>query len=160
VGLTKFFIEYGEFMRLSLEAISREQKRIVRFHIVTDLTGIGVKHARPKVIAILRRIANLFASNYPETVERIFLVNAPWGFKPLFSVVRRFMPARTQRKIEICDASALSAVIDNTNLPRRFGGGASESRLQKGSKSCPCIVLPREVRQGGGSAKRTLRSRL
>ena len=117
-------------MMIGLDAISFEQNRIVRFHVVTDLCGIGVAHARPRVVSVLRRVSEIFKENYPEVQERIIVVNAPWGFASMFKLVRPFIPARTQAKIEVHrGVEVLRDLLPRGKLPKVLGGRASNADL-------------------------------
>ena len=130
-------MNYSEMMRLSMEMMSLEQKRLVRFHTVIDLAGLGVKHMAPKAVAVFKSLADLLSHHYPEVVHKMIVINAPWIFSSLFSLLKPWIPAETQNKITIVGADyrgALDAVMPRADWPVLFGGDVPTSKY---------LVLPR-----------------
>ena len=78
---------------------------------------------------------------YPEILGRCLIINAPSFFSVIWSVVRRWLDARTASKIEIYSSKAkaekrLKELISLENLPREYGGVApnvDEMIVQQGS---------------------------
>lgn len=66
-------------------------------------------------------------AHYPETVERIFVVGAPYFFPTIWGLLTRWFDPATTRKIVVLQASQATATltqfIEPENLPKRFGGG-------------------------------------
>lgn len=65
-------------------------------------------------------------AHYPETVERIFVVGAPYFFSTIWALVMRWFDPATTRKIFVLQADQVTATltqfIEVKHLPRRFGG--------------------------------------
>ena len=77
---------------------------------VTTMIGIDSKH-------------------YPETLGRMFLINAPLIFSAAWMLIQPFLDERTQKKIEIISSESawkkrLRECIDPAQLPAEYGGDA------------------------------------
>jgi hypothetical protein len=69
----------------------------------------------------------LLQQYYPEHLGQMFIVNAPMVFKAIWAVVRPWLEARTQTKIQVVSnekqaRESLLAVIPAENLIQRLGG--------------------------------------
>ena len=57
------------------------------------------------------------SNNYPENMGAMFIVNAPWTFTAIWSIVKNFLDERTTKKIQIIGSDfqkKLLEVIDPT----------------------------------------------
>ena len=45
---------------------------------IVDLTGFKITMFTSEVRAFLKEFTAIFGDNYPETVEKMFIVNSPW----------------------------------------------------------------------------------
>lgn len=64
-------------------------------------------------------------NNYPETLGKTLIINAPSMFAVLFKAVKPMLDARTQAKIKVCSSSYLSELrkyVDDENIPSYLGG--------------------------------------
>jgi hypothetical protein len=124
----EFWVGYLEMVHIGLDRLSEAQGRLVRYHVIIDLSGLGLKHASGSAIMCFKRIAEI-SQRYPESMYRVQVVNAPWVFESIFALVSRFIAPHTRRKINVagaigsaeCDA-ALDAFIDRDALPALLGG--------------------------------------
>ena len=133
----EMLMNYNEMMRLSMEMMSLEQKRLVRFHTVIDLGGLGVKHMAPKAVTVFKSMADVLADNYPEVVHKMLVINAPWIFASLYSLLKPWIPAETQNKITIVGAdyrATLDALMPRAEWPVLYGGNVPTAKH---------LVLPR-----------------
>ncbi|TFL05619.1 CRAL-TRIO domain-containing protein [Pterulicium gracile] len=66
---------------------------------------------------------------YPETMGKFFIINAPWAFTAVWSVIKPWLDEVTVKKIDIVGSSyvkdKLLAQIPKENLPKEFGGECS-----------------------------------
>jgi len=63
--------------------------------------------------------------NYPETIRKVFIINAPaaWAFG--WKISKAFLDPATIEKVEVLDAestSVISTVVQKACLPRDYGG--------------------------------------
>jgi hypothetical protein len=62
---------------------------------------------------------------YPETLKKLFLINAPWYFGAIFALVRAFIDADTAEKISIIGNDYMPQLleyIDEESIPVELGG--------------------------------------
>lgn len=62
---------------------------------------------------------------YPETMGKFYVINAPWAFTAIWSVIKRWLDEVTVAKISILGSSyqpELLKQIPAENLPEEFGG--------------------------------------
>ena len=112
----EFLMHYSEMMQLSMEMMSLEQKRLVRFHVVVDLQGLGVRHLNRKALGVFKAIADIMSSHYPEVIHQMVLINAPWIFGAVFNLMKRWIPRETQEKISV-HGDSYAEGLASLNMP-------------------------------------------
>jgi len=90
---------------------------------VWDFKGLNWAHRQRA--AIVKYTAQLAKDHYPERVEKMIFINAPWMFPALFRLIKTFMDPHTLSKIEFIQGNPtkrLLELIDADNLPEEYGG--------------------------------------
>lgn len=98
---------------------------------IVDLDGFGWKNMSRVVFAILQAQADIASSHYPETMDRLFIVNSPRLFQTAWRVIRRWLPTATREKIAILGEDFLDEVgetIDLGQVPLELGGECDHAR--------------------------------
>uniref|UniRef100_A0A093VEW7 SEC14 cytosolic factor n=1 Tax=Talaromyces marneffei PM1 TaxID=1077442 RepID=A0A093VEW7_TALMA len=71
-------------------------------------------------------VSRLLATNYPEVVDRIYVLNAPSYYNTIWGLIKRFIDPVTADKLVIVSPNEvleeLSEDIDLENIPKVFGG--------------------------------------
>lgn len=92
---------------------------------IVDLSNVGLRKFW-NLRSLLQTASSMATAHYPETVERIFIVGAPYFFPTIWSLVTRWFDPATTKKIFVLSASEatekLTEFIAPENLPKRFGG--------------------------------------
>lgn len=92
---------------------------------IVDLSNVGLRKFWT-LRSLLQTASSMATAHYPETVERIFVVGAPYFFPTIWSLATRWFDPATTRKIVVLQASQATATlrqfIEPENLPKRFGG--------------------------------------
>ncbi|KAL6781574.1 SEC14 [Auxenochlorella protothecoides x Auxenochlorella symbiontica] len=97
---------------------------------ILDVKGVGLKHLTGETRRILSEIVEIDSNNYPETLGKTLIINAPSMFAVLFKAVKPMLDARTQAKIKVCSSSYLSELrkyVDDENIPSYLGGKSKGS---------------------------------
>ena len=87
--------------------------------------GLSAAHVDSRQLAMIKALSAIFSYNYPETVQRIFVINAPFVFSALFGVIKQFLHPVTVSKLQVCGgdyASTLKAngvTLDGGAIPAR-----------------------------------------
>lgn len=64
-------------------------------------------------------------NNYPETMYKCFVINAPMSFSIIWTIVKGFLNPRTKKKITILGSKykkKLLEYVDKDQLPEQYGG--------------------------------------
>mmetsp|Transcript_12672 Transcript_12672/g.16394 ORF Transcript_12672/g.16394 Transcript_12672/m.16394 type:complete len:746 (+) Transcript_12672:102-2339(+) len=92
---------------------------------LVDLQGLNVFSFSKDVLKYISPM-NVTLQNYPETLTKIYFLNAPQSFRFVWRIVERIIPKKTLEKIVVTNpnnaAVELQNVIDVSVLPRQFGG--------------------------------------
>ena len=94
---------------------------------VMDLKGVSLRHLSGDVKRILSSITRTDQDNYPETLGKTLIINAPGVFRAIWALVKPMLDPRTQAKIEVCPADyykVLTKWVDPDNIPQYLGGNS------------------------------------
>jgi phosphatidylinositol/phosphatidylcholine transfer protein len=93
---------------------------------ISDLTGFGVRHA--KGLSLLKHFIEIDAANYPETLSKAFVINAPWYYSVMWKIIRPLVDPVTRQKVHVLGSNfkeVLLQHIDADQLPIEYGGSAN-----------------------------------
>ncbi|KAE9603476.1 hypothetical protein Lal_00001985 [Lupinus albus] len=161
----------GEFERtfnVKLPACSITAKRhIDQSTTILDVQGVGLKSMNKTARDLLQRLQKIDGDNYPESLNRMFIINAGSGFRLLWNTVKSFLDPKTTSKIHVLGnkyQSKLLEIIDASELPEFLGGTCTCADKggcmlsDKGPWNDPEIL--KMVQNGKGKAKRRTLSEL
>ena len=126
--LTEFHVCNVEFLMQKLMPIASKKagKRIDKHTVIMDLSGLGFSHLNLKALSLLKSLSDLDQAYYPEILHRLFVVNAPYIFTSLWSMVKLWLDERVLKKIFVLKQSEMKNVlleyIDSKSLPEMYGG--------------------------------------
>lgn len=117
--------EYEKMADPRLPACSRKVGYLLETSCtIMDLKGVGIAKAT-SVYGYLGRVSGISQNYYPERLGKLYVINAPWGFSGVFSVVKRFLDPVTVAKIHILGSTYQKELLEQIpaeNLPKEFGG--------------------------------------
>jgi len=123
--LSNLVCEYEKVADPRLPACSRKSGHLLETCCtIMDLKGVGISKAS-SVYAYIQSASGVSQNYYPERLGKLYIINAPWGFSGVFSMVKRFLDPVTVNKIHVLSSGyekELLAQIPKTNLPKQFGG--------------------------------------
>ncbi|XP_010555282.1 PREDICTED: phosphatidylinositol/phosphatidylcholine transfer protein SFH3-like [Tarenaya hassleriana] len=141
------------------------KKHIDQSTTILDVQGVGLKNFSKAARDLLQRIQKIDSDNYPETLNRMFIINAGHGFRLLWSTVKSFLDPKTTAKIHVLGnkyQSKLLEIIDANELPEFLGGSCTCAdnggcmRSDKGPWNDPEIF--KMVQNGEGKCTRKILS--
>lgn len=123
--LENLVVEYEKLSDPRLPAASRKAGHLLETCCtIMDLKGVGITKVN-SVYGYVQRASAISQNFYPERLGKMYLINAPWGFNGVFSVIKRFLDPVTVAKIHILGGNyqkELLEQIPKENLPSEFGG--------------------------------------
>lgn len=92
---------------------------------IVDVSGVGLKQFW-NLKAHMQAASTLATAHYPETLDRIFVIGAPFFFSTVWGWIKRWFDPITVSKIFILAPHdvlpTLETFIDRRNIPKRYGG--------------------------------------
>lgn len=124
--LTKRFIsQYEQFIQERLPAASKAVGHPVETSCtIMDLSGVSLMQFY-KVKDSVMASANIGQNYYPECMGKFYIINAPYLFSTVWSVIKPWLDEVTVAKIQILGSSYKSQLLEQIpaeNLPKEFGG--------------------------------------
>ncbi|KAJ3220956.1 hypothetical protein HK099_003888, partial [Clydaea vesicula] len=144
--LMDFHLHNVEFLhKILFKECSEKSGRDISMHtIIFDLEGISFSHL--KAMHLLQSLSEIDNDNYPETMRRLFVVNAPSLFSYGWKMIKGWLDERTIDKVHIIGTSkseiaeTLLNYIDIKTLPTLYGGNCECSHMVGGC--CPILSHP------------------
>jgi hypothetical protein len=123
--LQNLAVEYEKLADPRLPACSRKSGQLLETCCtIMDLKGVGVTKV-PSVYSYVKQASAMSQNYYPERLGRLYLINAPWGFSTVFSVVKGWLDPITVEKIHVLGGNYQKELLEQVpaeNLPQIFGG--------------------------------------
>ncbi|OVA11629.1 CRAL-TRIO domain [Macleaya cordata] len=127
--VTYHISEQEKTLNLRYPACSVAAKRhLASTTSILDVKGVGMNNFSKPARDLFTEIQKIDSNYYPETLHRLFIVNAGSGFRVLWKALRAFLDARTIAKIQVLGSNyqnKLIEVIDPSNLPSFLGGSCT-----------------------------------
>ena len=118
-------VEYEKLADPRLPACSRKAGSLLETCCtIMDLKGVGLSKVS-STYGYLKSVSAMSQNYYPERLGRLYLINAPWGFATVFSVVKGWLDPVTVQKIHVLGGGyqkELLGQVPAENLPKIFGG--------------------------------------
>ncbi|XP_047317694.1 phosphatidylinositol/phosphatidylcholine transfer protein SFH13-like [Impatiens glandulifera] len=126
------------------------KKRICSTTTILDVQGLGIKNFTKTAANLLSAISKIDNNYYPETLHKMYVVNAGHGFeKILWPAAQKFIDPKTVAKIQVLGSKSLSKIletIESSQLPEFLGGSCTCSteggclQYRKGPWNNPEII--------------------
>lgn len=92
---------------------------------IVDVTGVSLRQFW-NLKSHMQAASTLATAHYPETLDRIFIIGAPYFFSTVWGWIKRWFDPITVSKIFILSAAevkpTLESFIDPKNIPKQYGG--------------------------------------
>ena len=123
--LQSLVVEYEKVADPRLPACSRKAGHLLETCCtIMDMKGVGLTKAN-SVYSYVQRASGISQNYYPERLGKLYIVNAPWGFSTVFSIVKGFLDPVTVQKIHVLGSgyqAELLKQVPKENLPESLGG--------------------------------------
>jgi hypothetical protein len=98
---------------------------ITQSNNIVDISGVGLKQFW-NLRSHMQSASQLATAHYPETLDRIFIIGAPYFFPTVWGWIKRWFDPITTSKIFILSQSdmksTLESFIEPANIPKKYGG--------------------------------------
>ncbi|XP_051139969.1 phosphatidylinositol/phosphatidylcholine transfer protein SFH8-like [Andrographis paniculata] len=95
---------------------------------ILDVQGLGLMSLTGPVTEFIKFVQKIDNDNYPETLYRMFIINAGPGFRLIWNAVKPLLDPDTTSKIEVLGnkyQDKLLEAIDHSELPEFLGGSCT-----------------------------------
>jgi len=95
--------------------------------VIMDLKDFGWNHLSKTLYGMISKVTAIDQYYYPETLYKLFIINAPFSFRALWTVVKPWLHPLTQARIQITGGESdylpiFKTLVDEVNIPRYIGG--------------------------------------
>lgn len=95
---------------------------------IIDVQGLGFKNFNSTAREVMENLKKIDSNYYPETLHRMFVVNAGPSFRSLWNIVKKILDPKTASKIQVLGnkyQNKLLEIIDASELPEFLGGSCT-----------------------------------
>ncbi|XP_055928234.1 SEC14-like protein 2 [Argiope bruennichi] len=148
--ITKYMMHHLEKNSRRLHTQSEKLgKKIDKWNYVINFENFSLASATDKkAIDVLITLVKMYDANYPERLKTGYLINASFYFTIIWSVIKPFLSAETNRKIKIFGKEGwqeeLKRDIGVDHLPKFLGGNASDTHIKHGGTIPPKYYVHRD----------------
>jgi len=116
--------EYTRYVCYMIELMIVSMKPLQdKFVIVFDLTGFFLGMVtKTNIRRMIKQLIYVAQAQYPERLQKVFLVNAPFGFETAWALIRVLLDQKTASKINFVRKDQLVNDIAATVLSETYGG--------------------------------------
>jgi len=107
--------------------------------VIMDMADFGRKHLSSKFSDPIKAIIHIDQYYYPETLQKLFLINCPFVFRMMWAIIRPWLHPLTASRIEILGGSylpKLQELCDDDQIPVYLGGAC---------KCCENVPLEKQM---------------
>ncbi|KII96177.1 hypothetical protein PLICRDRAFT_49072 [Plicaturopsis crispa FD-325 SS-3] len=123
--LQRLVLEYERFLTDRLPACSKTVGHPVETSCtILDLYNVSLSNFY-RVKDYVMQASSVGQDRYPECMGKFYIINAPWAFSAVWSVIKPWLDEVTVSKIDILGSGykeKLLQQISPENLPKEFGG--------------------------------------
>ena len=145
-GVTRYHIWEQEMTARLCYMQSRRTGHIVETSFaIMDLEGMQLRQVTSEFLSIVKAFASIDQAQYPETLGRLLIINAPSAFPWVWRGVKTFLDPVVASKIQIFGGEntwkpILYELIGKENVPENYGGDLP--RLLVGQNPYPVAYTP------------------
>jgi hypothetical protein len=109
-------------------ARSHERKEIIEtVTAIVDVQNMKLAQVTSEFLGLIKTMASIDQTYYPETLGRIFIINTPSAFPIVWRCIKPWLSPIVASKIQVLSSMkewqpVLSAFIGEDNLPSNYGG--------------------------------------
>ncbi|KAF9946309.1 cytosolic factor, phosphatidylinositol/phosphatidylcholine transfer protein [Mortierella alpina] len=145
--LVDYHIRCSEFVHSTImpeceERFGTDDKVIDKETVIFDCTGMGFHQLHMEGLNMLRSLTDMDQKAYPERLGKLFIVNSPYVFVKVYSMIKKWLDPGVIEKIHILGKDYKNILldhIDEENLPDFLGGSCTCSHMPGGC--VPSIVM-------------------
>ena len=126
----------------SVRLASARSGKMQRATTIVDASGASL--AMLSHLRVIKSVAKIGTSYYPEIMKRVLIVNAPWIASMAWKALSPFLPEQTRKKVSIYSkkfTQQLLEEIEPSELPESLGGSRTETNgVPKTEKVPPTLA--------------------
>ena len=132
--VVEFMMYRKEIGFLLCDAITRKTRKLTKLVTVNDLSHVSLLAGTDKrFTAVLGAASKLSETLYPQLLDRAVLINAPYIFGAIWSIIKGMVSTKTRAKVALCGTSdtrkgdiskcPFAKLINLHTVPSFLGGG-------------------------------------
>ncbi|KAF9331302.1 hypothetical protein BG006_005829 [Podila minutissima] len=145
--LVDYHIRCTEFVHNTImpeceERFGSEDKVIDKETVIFDCTGMGFHQLHMDGLNMLRSLTDMDQKAYPERLGKLFIVNSPYVFVKVYSMIKKWLDPGVIEKIHILGKDYKNILLDHIdpeNLPDFLGGECTCSHMPGGC--VPSVIM-------------------
>jgi len=123
--LRKFRLRLMWRLSLRKEKLAKKYGVMIYKHtMIMDVSAVSMSTLN-KFRTLVQDVISEEQHLFPETLHKLYIINAPWTFRAIWTIVSNFVDPLTNQKIHVLGSNYLEEllkVISKDELPSKYGG--------------------------------------
>ncbi|KAI6177955.1 Cellular retinaldehyde-binding triple function domain containing protein [Aphelenchoides besseyi] len=122
----------------TLKLIKKQEKKLGKqlgIVLILDLEGLCMDHVVPQTIKVYMNLLRLLQDMFPETAQKIYIINAPSMFASAYSLVKPAIAEKSRQKVQVLSSAYAETLFEELGADNIYSFWQGSKVANRGEKT-------------------------